>query len=81
MVKRLNFRLEEMDELFFFDFLLMDIILLLSFEDFVELWDYEVLDVVVDVGFIWVLFVVCNLVLRRFFILEDYVYVMFIEGV
>ncbi|XP_072871083.1 chromosome transmission fidelity protein 18 homolog isoform X3 [Chlorocebus sabaeus] len=81
VVKRLNFRSEEMDELPLPDSPPMDITPPPSPEDLAELWDHEASDAAADVGLTRASPAARNPVLRRPPILEDYVHVTSTEGV
>uniref|UniRef100_A0A2K6QT09 Chromosome transmission fidelity protein 18 homolog n=1 Tax=Rhinopithecus roxellana TaxID=61622 RepID=A0A2K6QT09_RHIRO len=81
VVKRLNFRSEEMEELPIPDSPRRDITPPPSPEDLAELWDYEASDAAADVGLTRASPAARNPVLRRPPILEDYVPVTSTEGV
>ncbi|XP_011822411.1 PREDICTED: chromosome transmission fidelity protein 18 homolog, partial [Mandrillus leucophaeus] len=81
VVKRLNFRSEEMEELPLPDSPPMDITPPPSPEDLAELWDREASDAAADVGLTRASPAARNPVLRRPPILEDYVHVTSTEGI
>ncbi|XP_011890202.1 PREDICTED: chromosome transmission fidelity protein 18 homolog isoform X5 [Cercocebus atys] len=81
VVKRLNFRSEEMEELPLPDSPPMDITPPRSPEDLAELWDHEASDGAADVGLTRASPAARNPVLRRPPILEDYVHVTSTEGI
>ncbi|XP_025226279.1 chromosome transmission fidelity protein 18 homolog isoform X1 [Theropithecus gelada] len=81
VVKRLNFRSEEMEELPLPDSPPMDITPPPSPEDLAELWDHEASDAAADVGLTRASPAARNPVLRRPPILEDYVHVTSTEGI
>ncbi|KAL4836524.1 hypothetical protein H8958_022653 [Nasalis larvatus] len=81
VVKRLNFRSEEMEELPIPDSPRRDITPPPSPEDLAELWDYEAPDAAADVGLTRASPAARHPVLRRPPILEDYVPVTSTEGV
>nr|XP_001087813.2 chromosome transmission fidelity protein 18 homolog isoform X3 [Macaca mulatta] len=81
VVKRLNFKSEEMEELPLPDSPPMDITPPRSPEDLVELWDHEASDAAADVGLTRASPAARNPVLRRPPILEDYVHVTSTEGI
>nr|XP_015298170.1 PREDICTED: chromosome transmission fidelity protein 18 homolog isoform X3 [Macaca fascicularis] len=81
VVKRLNFKSEEMEELPLPDSPPMDITPPPSPEDLAELWDHEASDAAADVGLTRASPAARNPVLRRPPILEDYVHVTSTEGI
>ncbi|XP_026303343.1 chromosome transmission fidelity protein 18 homolog isoform X4 [Piliocolobus tephrosceles] len=81
VVKRLNFRSEEMEELPLPDSPQIDVTPPSSPEDLAELWDHEASDAAADVGLTRASPAARNPVLRRPPILEDYVHVTSTEGV
>ncbi|XP_011817880.1 PREDICTED: chromosome transmission fidelity protein 18 homolog [Colobus angolensis palliatus] len=81
VVKRLNFRSEEMEELPLPDSPRIDVTPPPSPEDLAELWDHEASDAAADVGLTRASAAARNPVLRRPPILEDFVHVTSTEGV